>query len=143
MSVKRMTIVLLAMGCAMSAMACARANLSVRPSSPTGEPIAQAVQGAAEDLKNWGNDGTRLFRTCEFDSETEMAAFIEDLKTVAVALKHDPDLVQDGTRLEIVTTTHDTGGLTELDFSLARETDRLLEERNVQCQPQLLTGDVQ
>ena len=130
--------VLLAACTIVPAIACTQATVSERPSLPEEEPLAQTAQIAADDLKTWGNDGTRLFSTCEFSSEAELSAFIEDLKAVAKTLKHDPDLVQDGMRLEIVSTTHDTGGLTELDFSLARETDRLLAERNAQCQAQLL-----
>lgn len=129
---------MLAAGLIMPALACTQADVSERPTLPKEEPSTQTVQIAADDLKNWGNDGTRLFSTCEFDSEAEVSAFIEDLKAVAVTLKHDPDLAQNGTRLEIVSTTHDTGGLTELDFSLAREADRLLVERDAQCQAQLL-----
>ncbi|MEO0948568.1 MAG: 4a-hydroxytetrahydrobiopterin dehydratase [Cyanobacteria bacterium J06641_5] len=117
------------------ALACTQASVLEGPSSS--ETSAQTAL-AADDLKQWGNDGKRLFSTCEFGSEAEIPAFIEDLKIVADTLKHDPDLAQDGTRLEIVTTTYDTGGLTDLDFSLARAADRLLVERNAQCQPQLL-----
>lgn len=105
-------------------------------------PIVAAAAPAAnlEPPTNWGSNGTRLFSTCQFDRAVAIAPFLEDLDRAATFLDHQPDLVRDGTRLEISTTTYDTGGLTELDFALARAANRLLAARNARCQPQRLRG---
>lgn len=130
---------LVAVGMLVPAIACTPARTPVSPDVPAAAPPAPESQAATGEPENWGNDGTRLFRTCQFESEAAMQAFIEELNEAADTLNHHPDLVREGTRLEIVSTTHDTGGLTNLDFELARETEQLLATRNVECQPELLS----
>jgi len=44
---------------------------------------------------------------------------------VAEKLDHHPEWLNVWNRVEVTLTTHDAGGLTELDLALAREMDRL------------------
>ncbi len=90
--------------------------------------------------ENWGTDGKSFFRTCEFENPAAAARFIEELNRVGDALDHHADFKQDGSTLEVLTTTHDTGGLTQLDYELARSAGQLLAVRRARCVPERLSA---
>lgn len=129
------------LGTTVAVTVAARAQKSVPVNPPVLRPEtfgAGRDDARESDLAGWGTDGTSLFRTCQFADPATIAAFIDDLNRTADTLNHHPDLQQQGETLEILTTTHDTGGLTGLDFELARATSQLLAARDVRCVPERL-----
>jgi 4a-hydroxytetrahydrobiopterin dehydratase len=69
---------------------------------------------------------------CQFTDFAAAVAFVERLVEPADRLGHHPDVAIAYNRLTIQLTTHDAGGVTSLDFALAREIAALHEG---QCQP--------
>lgn len=89
--------------------------------------LASADRAAAlASLPGWAerDDGTALFRDFAFRDFAEAFAFMTRVALAAERLDHHPDWTNRWNRVEITLTTHESGGLTERDISLAREIDR-------------------
>ena len=56
-------------------------------------------------------------------------ALMTDVATLAEELNHHPEWSNVYSRLRIRLTTHDVGGLSELDFTMAERIDLLIKER--------------
>jgi len=70
-------------------------------------------------------DGRSIARTLEFSDFNEAFAFMARVALRAEQLDHHPDWRNVWRRVEIQLSTHDTGGLTRLDFELAQFIDRI------------------
>ena len=74
-------------------------------------------------LHGWRLKKGKLHKEYKFRSFNEAIAFINRLRPIANAMNHHPELhnVYDKVAIDLV--THDAGGLTSLDFELARKID--------------------
>ncbi|MAF80646.1 4a-hydroxytetrahydrobiopterin dehydratase [bacterium] len=66
-------------------------------------------------------DGGTLRRVFMFDSFMDAMMFVNDIATVAESYNHHPDMQINYTKVVVSLTTHDKGGLTSLDFLVARQ----------------------
>ena len=92
--------------------------------------IAQRMQTAA----GWTLDGNAIRRQFTFEDFPEAIAFVNRLAPEAERADHHPDILISYKRVTLTYTTHDSGGLTEKDFSGAATADRLAArapEKNV------------
>lgn len=80
----------------------------------------------------WSLAGDSLVTECHFADFADTIAFVDRLVEPADRLGHHPDLEIAYNRLTIHLTTHDAGGVTDLDFALAQEIAAL---QDGQCQP--------
>ena len=85
--------------------------------------------GLASALPGWqlveGRDAiTRAFRFKDF---SEAWGFMARVALLAEAQDHHPEWFNVWNRVEILLTTHDAGGLSERDISMARAIDALLD----------------
>jgi 4a-hydroxytetrahydrobiopterin dehydratase len=78
-------------------------------------------------LPGWTRQGEKLHRTFTFRDFSEAFGFMARVALVAEKLNHHPDWANAWNRVTVDLTTHDAGGLTELDFRLAAEMNRLAE----------------
>ena len=77
-------------------------------------------------IGNWHREGDEIIREYEFDDFKHAVAFVNRVADQAEALNHHPDIfIHDWNKVRLSMTTHDAGGLTEKDFSLAEHIDRL------------------
>ena len=74
-------------------------------------------------LKGWEIDGDRLRKRYEFDSFASAVAFVNRVAGLAEAADHHPDIFVEYRHVTLTLTTHDSGGLTARDFSLAARID--------------------
>jgi 4a-hydroxytetrahydrobiopterin dehydratase len=89
---------------------------------------AEEVQDGLRTLATgWSVAGQALVRTVEFGSFTTAVRFIGELAPVAERLDHHPDLRLSWRTVELSLSTHSAGGLTALDFTLARELDAIVD----------------
>ncbi len=100
------------------------------PSSPdrlarrtllSGEEIAKRLS----EIPNWKRRGKSLVREWTFDDFAPALAFINRVGELAEAANHHPDIYNSWNRVRMTLTTHDRGGLTDLDFDLAKRIDAL------------------
>lgn len=67
-----------------------------------------------------------LFRSLRFDSFTGLTQFLGQLGPIADALDHHPDcVIRKAVILDVHLMTHDQKKVTEKDYNLAREIDKM------------------
>jgi len=91
------------------------------------------------NLPGWLTDGQQLSCTYKFENFVEAIAFVNRLVTPAEAAQHHPDLAISYNKVTLQLTTHDAGGLTDLDFLVAESAAQLSAPPGQlprQCEPQ-------
>jgi 4a-hydroxytetrahydrobiopterin dehydratase len=86
----------------------------------------QAVGEALGALPGWtlARDGNSISRIFTFKNFSEAFAFMTRCALAAEKMDHHPDWSNVYKTVEVKLSTHDAGGLTQLDFDLARKMDR-------------------
>lgn len=78
------------------------------------------IKTQAATLPGWTVEGKRLRCERVFKGFPEAVAFVQALVEPAESAGHHPDLKVSYNRVVIELTTHDSGGLTQQDFDLAK-----------------------
>ena len=80
-----------------------------------------------EDLEDWKleDNPDRIVKEMEFDNFKESMEFVNRLAELAEEKGHHPDIYISYNIVILEIMTHDIGGLTEDDFSLAKEINKL------------------
>src|SRR5256886_16539678 len=73
----------------------------------------------------WSRAGKVIERTWPFHDFSQALAFINKLGALTEAMNHDPDIANSWATVRLTLTTHDKGGLTNLDFDLANKINSL------------------
>lgn len=76
-------------------------------------------------VPKWTRLGNTIARSWEFEDFAEALAFINKVGALAEGMNHHPDIVNSWNKVTLTLTTHDRGGLTDLDFELAKKIDAL------------------
>jgi 4a-hydroxytetrahydrobiopterin dehydratase len=86
------------------------------------EAVAEAMAG----LDGWSvaNDGKSISRGFSFKNFSEAFAFMTRSALAAEKMDHHPDWSNVYKTVDVTLSTHDAGGLTALDFELARKMNR-------------------
>ena len=99
-------------------------------------PVSAAEVAQRDDLPDWRVVLNRLEARFTAPSFGEAAALVVDIAAAADAAEHHPDVdLRYPGRVHVVLTTHATGGLSDLDLSLAREVSRLATARGATSEP--------
>jgi 4a-hydroxytetrahydrobiopterin dehydratase len=86
---------------------------------------AAAAAARLSALPGWTRRGEKLHRTFTFRDFSEAFGFMARVALAAEKLNHHPDWANAWNKVTVNLSTHDAGGLTELDFRLAEEMNRL------------------
>jgi 4a-hydroxytetrahydrobiopterin dehydratase len=84
------------------------------------DEIEQAVAGV-----EWTRRGDAIERTVQLADFRAAMVFVNQVADVANQLNHHPDISISWNKVGLSVSTHDSGGLTALDFDLARAVDAL------------------
>lgn len=76
-------------------------------------------------LKNWTYDGEAIKRELKFTTFVEAFSFMTSVALVAEKMEHHPDWNNVYNKVQISLNTHSAKGITQLDFDLAKEIDRI------------------
>ena len=71
------------------------------------------------DLPGWTGDGAGLERSYAFPEFLVLVRGVDEIAVVAEAMNHHPDLDIRWRTLHVGLSTHDAGGVTQLDIELA------------------------
>jgi 4a-hydroxytetrahydrobiopterin dehydratase len=93
----------------------------VRPARATESEITTALAG----LPRWQRTGDAIVATFEFAAFADAIAFVVRVGFAAEAADHHPDIDVRWRSVRIALSTHDAGGLSELDFAAARTIEGL------------------
>jgi 4a-hydroxytetrahydrobiopterin dehydratase len=72
-------------------------------------------------VPNWSKRAQTIFRTFKFQGFLKSIDFVNRIARRAQKINHHPDIDIRFDKVTLTLTTHDEGGITEKDFSLARE----------------------
>ena len=76
-----------------------------------------------EQQLHWTREGDALVTTVKLHDFATALAFVNTIGAAAEAANHHPDIDIRWNTVRLVLTTHDSGGITRLDFELARAID--------------------
>lgn len=85
-----------------------------------------ATDVAQAGLSEWTFDGDAIHRRLSTADFSSALALVNSIGDLAENRNHHPDLELGWGNVVIHLTSHDTGGVTDRDISLAREIDALL-----------------
>jgi len=88
-----------------------------------------AIDRALATLPGWERRGDAIARTFEFPAFMDGIAFVGRVAEAAERADHHPDVDIRWRKVTCALSTHDRGGITELDVALAREIDALTGAR--------------
>ena len=74
-------------------------------------------------LEGWTQDAGRIKKEYKFTDFTGAAMFITGANLEAEKMNHHPEICHSYTTVKIEMTTHDVGGISELDLRLAKRLD--------------------
>lgn len=76
--------------------------------------------------KEWTIENNTLIKVFEFDNFVEAVSFVDKIVKVAEELKHHPDVeIFSFNKVKIKLTTHDKGGVSDLDYELSKKIDQI------------------
>jgi 4a-hydroxytetrahydrobiopterin dehydratase len=85
-----------------------------------------AITRALEALPGWKLKDEAIARTFTFTDFREAISFVQSVAALAERAGHHPDIDIRYNKVTLALSTHDEGGITEKDFSLATEISKLL-----------------
>ncbi|MFS8147223.1 pterin-4-alpha-carbinolamine dehydratase [Rhizobium sp. R635] len=92
-----------------------------------------AVEAELSKLEGWtlNDTASAISKTFKFSNFIEAFGFMTEAAITAEKLNHHPEWFNVYSKVEVTLNTHDAGGLTELDFKLARAMEKAAARRLV------------
>ena len=106
------------------------------PQSPFGQvknmsvPIPLSgydLDAALSELEGWTIQAGKLHRQFQFNSFVEAFGFMSSSALVAESMGHHPEWFNVYNQVTVDLTTHDAGGITQMDVKLARKMNELAQ----------------
>ena len=88
------------------------------------------INAGLEDLPGWSLNDDKLRREFKFTNFVEAFSFMTGVAFESEKMNHHPEWFNVYNKVVVELTTHDAGGITELDFKLARKMNKLAAYRN-------------
>jgi len=85
----------------------------------------EALAASLKTLDGWVAEENQLRRQYKFDNFAEALAFVNRVGELAEQADHHPDISFGWGYANLVLTTHDRGGITDVDIALAQKIDSL------------------
>ena len=86
------------------------------------EEITSRLEGS-----DWTREGEEIVRDYKLEDFAGAISFVNRVAEIAEAANHHPDILVHGyNQVRLSLSTHSAGGLTELDFAMARRFDDAL-----------------
>lgn len=83
------------------------------------------INSALAQSSGWQLENGQITKTYEFPSYLAGVTFLSAIAHLAEAMDHHPDLDLRYRKLRVALNTHDVGGISALDFELARRIDAI------------------
>lgn len=87
--------------------------------------IAAQIRTSLVAVPEWHRRGKTITRTFDFKDFPAAIRFVNTVARLAEKAWHHPDIDIRWNKVTLTLTTHDAGGLTSRDFSLAKQFDRI------------------
>ena len=86
---------------------------------------SEALAEALKELNEWRVEAGQLKKSWTFPDFSASLAFVNSVGELAEAADHHPDITFGWGYAEIALTTHDRGGVTDVDIALASKINKL------------------
>ncbi len=86
---------------------------------------AAEIEAGLKELSGWTSGDDRLKKRYKFANFAESLDFVNKVGALAEAADHHPDITFGWGYAELAITTHDRGGITDVDFALAKKIDAI------------------
>lgn len=86
---------------------------------------AEEIVERMKDIETWVTEDVFLKKRFNFKDFAEALDFVNKAGAIAEKLDHHPDITFGWGYAEFAITTHDTGGLTQNDFELAKQIEKI------------------
>ena len=83
------------------------------------------IENEILNLSNWTVQNDKLHKQYHFGSFIAAFGFMASVALVAESMNHHPEWTNVYNRVTIDLTTHDSGGISALDFELAKRADEI------------------
>ena len=83
------------------------------------------IRRALGDLPGWSRKGDTLTKTYSFARFADGIRFVQQIAEVADGVDHHPDIDIRYTKVTFSLSTHDAGGITQLDLDLAKKIEEI------------------
>lgn len=83
------------------------------------------IAAELEKHPDWSEVGGKIQRTFQFPGFVAAIEFVKKLAAYAEKVQHHPDILIRYDKVTLTVSTHDAGGITQKDFDLAEESDKL------------------
>jgi 4a-hydroxytetrahydrobiopterin dehydratase len=87
---------------------------------------AAQIKTGLRTLPEWKKTGSTITRTFQLKDFVAAMKFVNTVAKLAEKAWHHPDIDIRWNKVTLTLTTHSEGGLTEKDFKLAKQFDRLM-----------------
>ena len=84
-----------------------------------------AIQMGLDELEGWSLEDDKLHREFRFKNFVAAFGFMTSAAIEAEKMDHHPEWFNVYNKVRVHLTTHDAGGITELDFLLAKKMNQL------------------
>lgn len=88
------------------------------------------IQQKLKEAPGWSHQGKSLHKKFTLKSFMPVINLVNQIAAVAEQQQHHPDITINYNILTIALSTHSEGGVTQKDFELARQIDRLASEQS-------------
>lgn len=83
------------------------------------------IQENLAQVDGWTIENGKLHKEFQFDNFVSAFGFMTQLALVAESMNHHPEWFNVYNRVTIDLTTHDAGGISDLDFQWAKQADAI------------------
>ncbi len=83
------------------------------------------ISDQLERISGWTVENEKLHKEFQFDSFVEAFGFMASVALIAESMNHHPEWFNVYNRVTVDLATHDAGGISALDFELAKKIDAL------------------
>ena len=83
------------------------------------------IQENLDKVDGWTIENGKLHKEFQFDNFISAFGFMTQLALVAESMNHHPEWFNVYNRVTIDLTTHDAGGISDLDFRWAKQADAI------------------
>ena len=88
------------------------------------------ISASLDELPGWTLENEKLRREFKFANFVEAFGFMTSAAIEAEKMNHHPEWFNVYSKVVVELTTHDAGGITELDMQLARKMNKLADRSN-------------
>ena len=83
------------------------------------------IQKKMEKLNNWALEGTSIVKDATFPDFKQALTFVNNVAEIAERHHHHPSIILDANFVRLTLTTHSEHTLTDKDFLVAEEIDKI------------------